>query len=259
MTLRGIDVSHHQDPGAINWHALAVRHRFVIARATYGTRPDRTCATHIECARGAGLVPGLYHFFRPGQSLAEQIAAFTDLADVLGMGPGWLLPTIDIENNETHDGPFTAARYVEPCWTFVEAMRQRYGGCLIYCNPSDWRALGSPEWLQENHLWLAQWNSPRVTPPFGMPVAIHQHKVAPLPGIYEGLIDQNVAEGPLPLIAGEPLADWDDEEETTAVTRAELARSARELREAVDLLELPRDRDAETAARDRLVSESDDA
>lgn len=256
--LQGIDVSHHQQPSAIGWRALAVDHRFVIARATYGVRIDTTCAMHIELARDAGLTCGLYHFFRPGQDVADQIAAFTRAADTLGMGDGWILPALDVEKNEKYDGPFTAARYVEPCWTFVEVMRQRYGGCIVYTNPSEWRLLGSPEWLQENHLWLAQWNSSHVTPPFGMRVAIHQHKVAPLPGIYEGLIDQNVAEGPLPLIAGDAADDW-DEEETTAVTRAELAKSARELREAVELMELPRDREAETAARDRLVSESDDA
>lgn len=260
MTLRGIDVSTHQRPAAIDWNRLAISHRFVIARATYGTRLDTACAGHVECARSAGLTVGLYHFFRPQQSVEEQLAAFERAASVLGMGPGWLLPALDIERNEQFDGAFTRERYDEQCRAICEAWRQRYGGAIVYTNPADWVALGSPEWLQEYHLWIAHWGAPLPTTPLGMPWAIWQSRVAPLPGIYDRDLDQNEARSPLPIIP--PVDDYDAEEETTAVTRAALTQSAAELRSAVETyladVELERDEDAERKARDRLVSEPDE-
>jgi hypothetical protein len=174
------------------------------------------------------------------------------------MGEGWLIPALDVEKNEKYDGPFTAARYSEQCRGIAAAFAARWGGCLIYTNPADWHALGSPMWLRDYRLWLAQWGTEQPTPPLGLNWTIWQHRVAPLPGVYGRDIDQNRCRSPMPLIR--PLSavdDW-DEEDDTKVTRSALTASADELRQTLARIELPRRREAETAARDRLVSESDE-
>jgi GH25 family lysozyme M1 (1,4-beta-N-acetylmuramidase) len=259
MTIRGVDVSSHQQASAINWQALAETHQFLIARGTYGTRPDSQCAAHVECARAAGLVTGLYHFFRPGQPVADQLTAFTAVADTLSVDSSWIVPALDLEANERYDGPFSAERYSEPCWTIAEFLQQRYGGCLIYINPSDWRTLGRPGWVLSHHVWLAQWGVRETTP--DLPWAIWQHSVAALPGVYASPIDQNVARAPLPLVTTPEVVPDEDWEVDTQVTRAALTASAQQLRDAmaeVRELELPRDRAAEMTDRDKDVRERDD-
>lgn len=196
--LRGIDVSHHQAPGAISWPRLAETHRFVYARATYGTKPDESFAEHIRRARQVGLFAGAYAFFRPGQDVAEQLAAFERTVDAAGMGPGWLAPALDVEQNEQYDGPISADRYA-PAETICRAWRARFGDAVLYTNPSMWAALGSPGWLREFHLWIAHYDVSVPKTPFGLSWAIWQHRVAPLPGVLGSALDQNVARA-LPML-----------------------------------------------------------
>lgn len=190
--LRGIDVSHHQAPGAISWARLGETHRFVVARATYGTKRDATFAEHIRRAREVGLFVGAYHFFRPGQPALEQIDAFTDAVAAVGMGPGWLAPALDVEQNEQYDGAITAERYA-PAEEIARAWIAHWGQATLYTNPAMWRALGSPEWARDCHLWIAHYGVSAPTTPLGLSWALWQNLVAPLPGVYGSAIDQNVA------------------------------------------------------------------
>lgn len=196
--LRGIDVSHHQAPGAISWPKLGETHRFVYARATYGTKPDETFAEHIRRARDVGLFVGAYAFFRPGQDVAEQLAAFERVVGAAGMGPGWLAPALDVEQNEQYDGPISADRYA-PAETICRAWRARFGDAVLYTNPSMWAAIGSPGWLREFHLWIAHYDVAAPKTPFGLSWAIWQHRVAPLPGVLGSALDQNIARA-LPML-----------------------------------------------------------
>lgn len=190
--LRGIDVSHHQAPGAISWARLGETHRFVFARATYGTKRDDTFLEHIRRAREVGLFVGAYHFFRPGQPALEQIDAFTDAVSAAGMGPGWLVPALDVEQNEQYDGPISAERYAG-AEEIARAWLDHWGQATLYTNPSMWPAIGNPEWALECHLWISHYGVPVPKPVLGMSWAIWQNLVAPLPGVYGGQIDQNVA------------------------------------------------------------------
>ncbi len=264
--LKGVDVSAWQDPDAVNWDRLAEEHYFVIARACYGTTADKHFAEHIRRARAKSLVVGAYLFYRPGEAVMDQLAAFHEAAGVAGFGPGWLLPAVDVEESELYDGPLEAERYSEQCRLICETWSKLHGGAIVYTNPRDWKALGSPDWLGDYRLWIAHWGADAPTTPLGLPWAIWQHRVAPLPGIYARTIDQDVAPEPLPLIGHVPnAADW-NEEENTQVTRLALHDSADKLAAVVDefservpeLLPLERDTEAETAARDRMVSESDE-
>lgn len=227
--LRGIDVSHHQAPGAISWAKLGETHRFVVARATYGTRPDETFREHIRRALDVGLTVGAYAFFRPGHEAAEQLDAFAAAVDAVGMGPGWLCPTLDVEQNEQHDGPISADRYA-PAEEICRSWRERWGAAMVYTNPSMWAAIGSPGWLREHHLWIAHYGVPAPKTPFGLPWVLWQNLVAPLPGVFGSALDQNVARA-LPVLREPTLAPPLPIEQDLDERRADRDQTIRETEE----------------------------
>ncbi len=195
--VRGVDVSKWQAPGAINWKRLAETHRFVIARATYGDSPDATCAEHVKRARDVGMLCGLYAFFRPGLSAAEQLEAFGDVAESVGVGPGWLAPALDVEQDK-NDGEVTPERYAQ-AEAVVRSWIARYGRATLYTNQATWALLGNPGYVLDCDLWIASYKTKAPKTPPGLSWKIWQHLVAPLPGVYEHDIDQNLAKS-LPLI-----------------------------------------------------------
>lgn len=197
--LRGIDVSYYQAPAAISWLRLAETHQFVIVRATYGTEHDKLCAEHIKRAQDVGLTVGLYHFYRPGQSVEAQLAAFNDVANQVGMCENWLVPSLDIEQNPKYDGAITPERYA-PAEQIADSWINTWGGALLYTNPAMWKQLDNPAWIQKCSLWISHYQTKLPTTPLNMPWTIWQHLVAPLPGVYGHDIDQNQAKS-LPLIS----------------------------------------------------------
>lgn len=226
--LRGIDVSHHNSFNAINYVELAKTHQFLIARATYGVRRDEYCGDHIKRARDAGLTTGLYHFFRSSQDAAEQLDAFADVAAKIGMGPGWVAPALDVEQNEAYDGKTTPEGYA-PAEHMVREWLALHGAALIYTNPVTWQLIGSPRWIEIAALWIAHTGVAEPKTPHGLPWTIWQHRVAPLPGVLNAQLDQNVARS-LPL-----LQKWEPAPITPELDWPELRRD-----------------------RDRMVRESDD-
>ena len=214
--IRGVDVSSHQSSDAIVWAELAKTHRFLIARATYGTRPDPTFAEHVHRARDVGIVTGAYAFFRSSQDAQAQLDVFAAAVEPLGMGPGWLPPALDLESNVSNGDPLSAAKYA-PAEAVCEAWVQRWGRAIVYSNISTWSALGNPEWIREHLLWVAHYTLASVPrTPLDLPWHIWQHRVSPLPGVMAGDLDQNFAAAALPLLAdpGAPALlpldpDWD--------------------------------------------------
>lgn len=65
-TFKGIDVSHHQKAGKVNFKELkALGYDFVICRAGYGkhlSQKDKAFESHYAKARAAGLKVGAYHY-----------------------------------------------------------------------------------------------------------------------------------------------------------------------------------------------------
>lgn len=208
---RGIDVSYWQVPKSVNWRKLAETHTFVYVRATYGTKVDPACAEHLTRAREAGLLPGLYHFFRPSLSAAEQLEAFGDVAEAVGMAPGWLAPALDIEQDK-HDGAVTQARYAH-AEDVVRAWIAQWKRAVIYTNPATWLALGSPDYIRDCDLWISHYGVRMPKTPLGLPWALWQHLVAPLPAVYPYDLDQNMARVlpivPVPRAAAEPVLEQD--------------------------------------------------
>lgn len=194
--LRGIDVSHHQDPARLDYERLAETHKFVIARATYGTKPDELCAEHVRRARDAGLVTGLYHFFRPRELVVEQLDAFLTVAGEVGCGPGWLPPAVDVEQDP---GSLATTDTYAPAEHLTALFREHYGAAMVYVAVGFWGQIGHPEWVKEHLTWCAHWGVQHPTTPFGMEWAIWQHLVGPLPDVSPGQLDQDVARA-LPLL-----------------------------------------------------------
>lgn len=205
----GIDVSHHQDPAALPWGRFAGDVDFVIARATYGAMRDRACQEHIRRARGIRARVGLYHFYRPTQGVEAQWAAFEMVSAECGIGPGDIVPTLDIERD-----PFPApGRDVDPNWDaccaeFVRRMVETFGDAMVYITQREFGHLGKPRWVLERPLWVAHYTGAAApSTPSGAPATIWQHRVGPYEyrgaGGYDKerpFLDQNRLLKPLPLV-----------------------------------------------------------
>lgn len=211
--LLGIDVSHHQQPAALNYTALAKTHRFVICRATYGTRTDETFAEHVHRAQDVGLTVGAYHFYRPGEAVVDQLDAFLSVAHALGVGAGWLPPAIDLEQDPGH---VVSTDAYAPAEQLTACFREQFGAAMVYVAIGFWSEIGHPEWVKDHLLWTAHWDVQHPTTPGGAPWAIWQNHVGQLPGISPGPVDQDVARS-LPILKShDPAApllvavDWDE-------------------------------------------------
>ena len=205
----GLDVSDLQAPADLDYAGVKrVGFTCLGAPLSDGQDPDVRGAEHVRAARRAGLVVGAYHFFIPWRDPRTQLEAFTRAAKAADYGhPGDLLPWLDIESWRGASG---AMRQAEPGWNDVaeplaELIAERFGGCCVYLNYSDWTALGRPDWIRRHPLVAPHYGVPAGSPltAAGLPWAIHQHTVAPLPGVYAGPVDQSIARLPLPTI-GQP-------------------------------------------------------
>jgi len=222
-TTKGVDVSEFQHESLIDWGAVhaTLGIDFGIARATYGTRADKRTAAHVARMRAAGVVPGLYHFFRADLTIPAQLEAFGSVADAINLGDGDLLPAVDVEAFPDQWASGKPTRWARPCpaWCsplrdLIGALADEHGGVLVYITQADWSVLGRPDWLLLHHLWVAHWpktgsTSPLVRPatPGGVPWSLWQQMVGPLGSgkqdpSHPRAVDQDVALLPLPTIGG---------------------------------------------------------
>ncbi len=205
----GIDVSHFQAPLQVK--AAAGRVSFVMARASFGAKlKDDRCAEHVQAARQIDAKVGLYHFFRPSHSVADQFRVFCEVSEAAGITEGDICPALDIER-DPFDG---AGRDVDPAWSdpareLTELLVERFGNCLAYITHREWVGMGSPGWILERPLWTAHYiNAAAPSTPGGRQCTIWQHRVGKFdpdgPGGYfdheSPQIDQNRLYLPLPLI-----------------------------------------------------------
>ena len=130
----------------------------IVARATYGTRPDETFPEYAAKCREHGVRLGAYHFFRQSQPWGEQVDAFLTAADTLKTGD--VLPVIDLEDNSKFDGPIKAAQFSEDAERMASFVRDMYGGnCIVYMSSYFPAVLGNPSWLREPgyRFWIADY------------------------------------------------------------------------------------------------------
>ena len=165
---------------------------------------------HAKGARAAGLKIGLYAFFRSTLTVSEQLDAFCSQAIACGVGKGDIAPALDVEDDLTAK--------LDPSWeplarAFVDGLMSEFGEAMVYITQRDFVRLGSPAWVLTRPLWTAHYTqAAKPATPGNKPFAIWQRTVGPYnpdgPGgaIKPMLLDQNVADGELPLATTSPSA-----------------------------------------------------
>ncbi len=123
-TLKGIDVSYYQ--GNVDWVKVkAAGQSFAFARVSDGIAyPDTKFAQNWPAMKKAGVVRGLYQFFRPGKDVTAQVNLLADKLDAAGgLQPGDLPPVLDLES----DGGLPAATVVARAKSWLAQVEQKYG------------------------------------------------------------------------------------------------------------------------------------
>jgi lysozyme len=205
----GVDVSHHQNPASLPWGTFAESSSFCIVRGSYGTMRDRVTTEHVKRARAFGLKVGLYHFFRPTQPVADQLAIFRSQLEFAGIVTGDIVPALDVEADPLPK----PGVHVSPDWQagvrfMLEQLVEHYGDAMVYITQREFGMLGKPAWLLERPIWVAHYTAAtKPATPGNQPATIWQHRVGPYdpngPGGYDKahpVLDQNRLLGALPLI-----------------------------------------------------------
>jgi len=211
---RGVDISKWQDPKRIDWGALSELCDFVVVRFTFGTARDSRVEQHVELVRRHALCLGAYLFHRPHQPAQAQLEAFAAVDESVGYDSGDLIPWLDLEHDP---GAPPEWRDPSPKWDpnaheLCDSMAAQYGEVMPYINQSDFLALGSPAWILDHPLAVANWTErPEPRTPQGGTWVMWQRRVAPLPPASTLPIDQDIAKylihvphpGPLGMTRGE--------------------------------------------------------
>jgi len=163
-TTKGVDVSYHN--GTINWSLVKnAGYEFAFVRISDGTGfHDPQFATNYAGAKAAGLVRGIYQFFRPTQDVAAQ--ADMVIAALGTRQPGDLPPVIDVEA----DGGLAPSTVAARVRTWVDRVKAATGvDPIIYTGKFFWRdEVGGPTSFANNPLWIAQYTTlyPDLTSPW---------------------------------------------------------------------------------------------
>jgi GH25 family lysozyme M1 (1,4-beta-N-acetylmuramidase) len=161
--MKGIDVSHHQEPGKLDYSKLVDEgFEWLIARAAYGEKPDSTFHAHTENFFNQGGRVGAYTFFRQSQGYLEQYDTFSHALDKLhAFEPSdapHIAPVVDLEWNEKFDGKVDPFHFNAKAFGLIEKLSVERGvKPIIYLSPGFFQTLGSPEWLLEYPWWVAHY------------------------------------------------------------------------------------------------------
>ena len=154
--LDGIDVASHQHPGgaAIDWTAVKQSGQsFVFVKATEGTSyTNPAFTTDSAKAQQAGLVPGSYHYARPGEGNPRAEARHYASVLATGVQPS-LPPVLDLEE---HGGlnPTQLQNWVRE---WIDEIKVQTGrDPIIYTYYSFWiQRMANTTEFSEYPLWLA--------------------------------------------------------------------------------------------------------
>jgi lysozyme len=151
-TLKGVDVSEYQ--GAVDWGSVAASGvDFAIARVSDGTDTvDPDFATNWSGIKAAGLVRGVYQFFRASQDPTAQANLLVKQVGTLD--PGDLSPVADVEVLDGESG----ATLVANLNTWVSAIKSATGRTpIIYASPGFWDDLPDTGSFSSLGSWVADW------------------------------------------------------------------------------------------------------
>lgn len=154
--LNGIDVASHQHPGgaAIDWTAVKQSGQsFVFVKATEGTSyTNPAFTTDSAKAQQAGLVPGSYHYARPGSGNPRAEARHYASVLATGVQPS-LPPVLDLEEHEGLN-PTQLQDWVRE---WIDEIKVQTGrDPIIYTYYSFWiQRMANTTEFSEYPLWLA--------------------------------------------------------------------------------------------------------
>ena len=154
--LNGIDVASHQHPGgaAIDWTAVKQSGQsFVFVKATEGTGyTNPAFTTDTAKAQQAGLVPGSYHYARPGNRDPRGEARHYAAVLATGVQPS-LPPVLDLEENGGLN-PTELQNWVREWIDEIKTLTGR--DPIIYTYYSFWiQRMANTTEFSEYPLWLA--------------------------------------------------------------------------------------------------------
>ncbi len=165
-SLPGIDVSHWQ--GTIDWVQVAASgQRFAIAKATEGqTYVDPTYATNKAAAAAVGIAFSAYHFAKPDDTPSDAILEADHFVDLAQLGPGNLIPALDIERT----GGLSQTELTAWILAWVGRVAERLGvRPMVYTSPNGWaNRTGDTTAVADagySVLWLAHWGVSEPTLP----------------------------------------------------------------------------------------------
>lgn len=177
---QGIDVSNNN--GSVVWASVAkAGYRFAWCKASEADGfTDQTFHANVHAAKRAGLKVGAYHFLS-GAPAAAQAKLFAARIRVAGLGPGDLLPVVDVEKVGVTTGQAVA---------FVDALHRELGvKPVIYTFPGFAERWPSTFGCK---LWIAHFGvtRPTIPPPWKAYAAWQHSDSGTVPGV-RGRCDLN--------------------------------------------------------------------
>lgn len=179
----GIDLSHHNGPGAVPWRTA----KFAFVRATFGSKGLDTATTeHLSRGLQAGCpVLGAYHYLKADSPGGDQAAHFLSRVLQLEGLAGPLALAVDVEDMPPPHPPWDASIYTSRLLAFLDVLERAGRVCAVYIAPWQAAKMGLDARVGRCPLWLAHWVSiPKVPNPPWSDWAIWQYAV-------EGGIDRN--------------------------------------------------------------------
>jgi len=151
-TVFGIDVSYYQ--GTIDWDAVAADGvEFAFIRVSDGLGyPDSQFQNNWQGAQAAGILRGVYQFFREDEDPVDQADYL--LAQMGGLGDGDLPPVIDVESTDGA-GPGEIVANVQEWIDHVEAATGRKP--IVYTGKYFWQDNVGSTAFSSYPLWAAHY------------------------------------------------------------------------------------------------------
>lgn len=158
---RGIDVSRHQK--TIDWKKVAADNvQFVYIKATEGaTYQDPMFRENIEGAQEAGLLVGVYHYFRMTSSPEKQFENFKKAMKGYKMD---LVPMIDVEPSQKEMAGKSVKDLQKNLDKFIALVKAEYGvPPMIYGTQRSYNTYCAPKY-NNYHLYIGRYgkNSPEI-------------------------------------------------------------------------------------------------
>jgi len=160
--VRGIDVSQYQ--GTPDWGTVrASGISFAFARVADGMSIDRTFDRNWQEIRKAGLVRGVYLFFRSGRDPVDQADLLLDHTGPFDSND--LPPVLDVEANNGA----SPAEMVAGIRAFRDRITERTGGLttMIYAGPGFWSSSVRSAVFADLPLWVAHYTTGAPLLPLG--------------------------------------------------------------------------------------------